>query len=90
MQTLQDLMFLMRRVNPLSKFTTVFVDADETLFDFHKGEQESLKNTLLTLGIEWKPQYSEIYKEENKKVDFSTFIIRSLLRLRQLFGYDID
>lgn len=51
----------------MSKFTTVFVDADETLFDFHKGEQESLKNTLLTLGIEWKPQYSEIYSEENQK-----------------------
>ncbi len=51
----------------MSKFTTVFVDADETLFDFHKGEQESLKATLLTLNIEWKQQYSEIYKEENKK-----------------------
>lgn len=51
----------------MSKFTTVFVDADETLYDFHKGEYESLKATLLTLGIEWKPQYSEIYKEENKK-----------------------
>lgn len=51
----------------MSKFTTVFVDADETLYDFHKGEQESLKATLLTLGIEWKPQYSEIYKEENKR-----------------------
>lgn len=60
-------MFSMRRVNPSSKFTTVFVDADETLYDFHKGEQESLKGTLLTLGIEWKPQYSEIYKDENKK-----------------------
>ncbi|MEE1281616.1 MAG: YjjG family noncanonical pyrimidine nucleotidase [Acutalibacteraceae bacterium] len=51
----------------MSKFTTVFVDADETLFDFHRGEQESLKAVLLTLGIEWKPQYSEIYKEENQK-----------------------
>ncbi len=51
----------------MSKFTTVFVDADETLFDFHKGEQESLKNTMLKLGIEWNPQYSEIYKEENQK-----------------------
>lgn len=51
----------------MSKFTAVFVDADETLFDFHKGEQEALKATLLTFGIEWKQQYSEIYKEENKK-----------------------
>lgn len=51
----------------MSKFTTVFVDADETLFDFHRGERESLKSTLLTLGIEWKPQYSEIYKVENQK-----------------------
>lgn len=60
-------MFLMRRASLLSKFTTVFVDADETLFDFHRGEQESLKNTLLILGIEWNPQFSEIYKEENQK-----------------------
>ena len=27
----------------------------------------SLKNTLSTLGIQWKPQYSEIYREENQK-----------------------
>lgn len=51
----------------MSKFITVFVDADETLFDFHRGERESLKFALLELGIEWKPQYSEIYKEENQK-----------------------
>lgn len=60
-------MFTTRRVNLLSKFTTVFVDADETLFDFHRGEKEALKNTLLELGIEWKSSYSEAYKEENLK-----------------------
>lgn len=60
-------MFTMRRASLLSKYTTVFVDADETLFDFHKGEKESLKNTLNSLGIEWQEQFSEIYKEENQK-----------------------
>lgn len=67
MPMLQDLMYITRRVKPLRSFTTVFVDADETLFDFHRGEKESLKNTLLTLGIEWNPQYSKIYREENQK-----------------------
>lgn len=68
MLILQGLMFTMRRVNLLSKFTTVFVDADETLYDFHKGEREALKNTLSELGIEWNPKFGEIYKEENQKI----------------------
>lgn len=51
----------------MSKFATVFVDADETLFDFHRGEKEALNNTLAELGIEWNPIYSETYKEENLK-----------------------
>ena len=52
----------------MSKFTTVFVDADETLYDFHRGEREALKNTLSKLDIGWKEQFSQTYKEENKKV----------------------
>lgn len=67
MPTSQGLMFTTRRANLLSKYTTVFVDADETLFDFHRGEKEALKNTLIILGIEWKENFSEIYKEENQK-----------------------
>jgi 2-haloacid dehalogenase len=51
----------------------IFIDLDDTLFDFHRGEAESLSQTLLKFGIEPTPtrvaRYSEINDGEWKRLE---------------------
>lgn len=49
-------------------FTTVLIDADDTLLDFHKAEKQALKTTLSEINIEWTEELNEIYLEENLKI----------------------
>lgn len=51
-----------------SKFTTVLLDADDTVYDFHKAEKVALNKTLTILNIEWTEQLNDIYLDENLKI----------------------
>jgi 2-haloacid dehalogenase len=44
----------------------VFLDLDDTLFDFHKSEGEALSNTLSTLGIEPTAENLALYSRINR------------------------
>lgn len=48
-----------------SKFTTVLLDADETVLDFHIDERNALKNTLNELNLQWTEELNNVYLQEN-------------------------
>ncbi|MBQ7521373.1 MAG: YjjG family noncanonical pyrimidine nucleotidase [Clostridia bacterium] len=50
------------------RYKTVLLDADGTVYDFHKAEKTALKQTFTQIGIEWTEERNQIYLEENKKI----------------------
>lgn len=50
------------------KYTTILMDADETLLDFTKSQEEALKATLRINGYPWSREINEIYSDENLKL----------------------
>ena len=50
------------------RYSTVLLDADGTVYDFHKAEKTALKQTFTQIGIEWTEERNQIYLEENEKV----------------------
>lgn len=50
------------------KFGTVLLDADETIFDFSKGQEYSLKHTLEEFNLPWSREINDIYSKENLKM----------------------
>lgn len=44
------------------------MDADETLLDFTKSQEEALKNTLYKNGYPWNREINEIYSAENLRL----------------------
>ncbi len=69
-------------------FTTILMDADDTIFDFPKCEYGALKNTLKHFGLDFNDdiynKFSEINKALWKKFEMNQ-ITRSQLRVRR-FG----
>lgn len=57
----------MKSINLKKPYELVFIDADETLFDFGRGEEEALRETLLPLGIPFEPAVVDTYKTINAK-----------------------
>lgn len=51
-----------------AKFTTVLLDADDTVYDFHRAEKLALNKTLATLNIKWTEQLNDVYLDENLKI----------------------
>ena len=51
----------------------IFLDLDDTILDFHKAEEEALKDTLLQFGVEptgaCMARYSEINKAQWKRLE---------------------
>ena len=50
----------------MSKLKHVFLDLDDTLFDFHKSEGEALSKTLSSLGIEPTSENLALYSRINR------------------------
>ena len=50
----------------MSKIKYVFLDLDDTLFDFHKSEGEALSKTLTSLGIEPTVENLALYSRINR------------------------
>lgn len=55
-------------MNKEPRFHTVLMDADETLLDFTKSQEEALKNTLHKNGYPWNREINEIYSAENLRL----------------------
>ena len=50
----------------MTKYKYIMIDADGTLFDYHRAERESLENTFEYYGIEDKDSYfSSLYRKIN-------------------------
>ncbi len=68
------------------KYTTLLIDADDTIFDFPKCEYNALKNTLESSGLEFNDKIHENFSEINsalwKKIEMNK-ITRSDLRVRR-------
>ncbi len=68
------------------KYTTLLVDADETLFDFRKCEANALKNALTFYGLEYNEDINKKFTSINsalwRKFEMSR-ITRSELRVRR-------
>ena len=51
------------------KYEIIIFDADETLFDFKKSEQDALKNTMLELDMEYDENHHlKVYKDINAAI----------------------
>ncbi|MDR1893590.1 MAG: YjjG family noncanonical pyrimidine nucleotidase [Spirochaetales bacterium] len=50
------------------KYRLLYLDADDTLFDYHKAEQFSLSRALGETGIDSPPAYLEEYQRINRAV----------------------
>ena len=50
------------------KYTHVFLDADDTLFDYAAAEQFALKETCLSLGIDYDEEVLSTYREINGRL----------------------
>jgi 2-haloacid dehalogenase len=50
------------------KYKWILFDADNTLFDYDKGEANALKSTFEQLGFPFKPEYLDIYKQVNHDI----------------------
>ena len=70
----------------LMKYTTLLMDADDTIFDFPKCEYNALKNTLESFGLVFSDRIHENFSEINsalwKKFEMNR-ITRSELRVRR-------
>ena len=68
------------------KYTTLLIDADDTIFDFPKCEYNALKNTLESYGLVFSDKIHENFSEINtalwKKFEMNK-ITRSDLRVRR-------
>ncbi len=49
-----------------ARYTTVLLDADGTVYDFHKAEKTALKQTFYNIGIGWTEELNNLYLEENQ------------------------
>ena len=49
----------------MSRYETVLLDADMTLFDFHRSEQEALRNTLQAFNLPWTDSVIQDYSKIN-------------------------
>ncbi len=58
----------MNVLNKEPRFHTVLMDADETLLDFTRSQEEALKNTLHKNGYRWSREINEIYSAENLRL----------------------
>ena len=47
-------------------FTTVLLDADGTLFDFHTAQRQALENTLRAYSLPFSEQTLKIYESINE------------------------
>lgn len=56
----------MSNKNP--RFSTVFLDADGTLFDFDKAQQSALKRVLNQYNYPWNQKINQMFAEENEKL----------------------
>lgn len=52
----------------VSRYTHLFFDADNTLFDFNQAEQQALINTLLEFNVILNPELNQLYTETNKQL----------------------
>lgn len=50
------------------KFKWLLFDADGTLFDFERAQEQALKKTFSELKIDFTEEYQDIYKKINKNV----------------------
>lgn len=50
------------------RFPIIFLDADETLFDFKMSEKTALKKTLTNNGLPWDEDINNAYLIENNKI----------------------
>jgi 2-haloacid dehalogenase len=50
------------------KYKWILFDADNTLFDYDKGEASALKMTFEQLGFSFKPEYLDVYKQVNHDI----------------------
>ncbi len=68
------------------KYTTLLMDADDTIFDFPKCEHEALKNALTDYGYEFTEEVNECFSRINaalwKKFEIGQ-ITRAELRVRR-------
>lgn len=68
------------------KYTTLLMDADDTIFDFQKCEREALKKTLLHYGLNYDEEINERFSTINaalwRKFEISQ-ISRSELRIQR-------
>ena len=78
---------------------TVFLDLDDTLFDFHRSEREAISLTLLHFGIEptdaVRKRYSEINRRmweelERGNMTREEILVRRFLLLFEELGVNID
>ncbi|MEI6876936.1 MAG: YjjG family noncanonical pyrimidine nucleotidase [Spirochaetota bacterium] len=51
----------------MARYGLVFIDADETLFDFARGEEEALRATLAEAGIPFTLDVFDVYKAINAR-----------------------
>lgn len=49
----------------MPRYTTVLLDADMTLFDFHRSEEEALEQTLRAFDLPWSAQVLRDYSKIN-------------------------
>ena len=47
------------------RYTTILIDADDTLLDFKRAEHDALKNTLYSFSIEPSDHVTSVYSEIN-------------------------
>ena len=54
------------RIQPQTMITTVLMDLDDTILDFHKAEQGALRKALIKIGVEPIPEVLQRYSEINE------------------------
>lgn len=66
----------------MKKYTTLFFDADDTLFDYQKAEASALRHTCLHFWNRYNPEWNSIYKTVN--VDFWKRFEKGLIDRKEL------
>lgn len=51
----------------MQRYEILLMDADDTLFDFHRAEREAIKNTLSAFGLEPTDELIAVYSRINKE-----------------------
>lgn len=81
------------------QFRTILFDADETLFDFIKSEQEAFYRSFLEVGIAINSDQLLIYREINEqlwldyaqgRVSLESLRVERFARFLKILGVDID